>query len=149
MTHRQIQRMAGRCWLCLTGKQLSFIWGVSMAAEKNFEEKVKRFLKDRGAWFIKYWGGGGFTKSGIPDLLVCYRGHFLGIELKGPRGQPSDLQLYHLRQIDQAGGYGILLYPKDYEMFQRFMDCLDSSKTMKTDLCERFPFLTGWQIKNH
>ena len=40
-----------------------------MAAEKNFENKVKKFLKDKGAWVLKYWGGAAYTKSGIPDLL--------------------------------------------------------------------------------
>ncbi len=44
-----------------------------MAAEKNFENKVKAFLKDKGAWVLKYWGGAAYTKSGIPDLLVCFR----------------------------------------------------------------------------
>lgn len=88
-----------------------------MAAEKNFENKVKKFLKDKGAWLLKYWGGAAYTKSGIPDLLVCFNGWFLGIELKAPNGRPSDLQLYNLREIEKAGGIGILLYPKDYEQF--------------------------------
>lgn len=48
-----------------------------MAAEKNFENKVKAFLKDTGAWLLKYWGGAAYTKSGIPDLLVCSDGCFL------------------------------------------------------------------------
>lgn len=111
-----------------------------MAEEKNFEEKVKRLLKDRGAWLVKYWGGGGFTKSGIPDLLVCFRGHFLGIELKGPRGKPSELQLYHLRQIEQAGGYGILLYPQDFDLFLHFLDCLEAHETVKSNLLKGFRF---------
>lgn len=42
-----------------------------MAAEKNFENKVKKFLKENGCWILKYWGGAAFTRSGIPDLLVC------------------------------------------------------------------------------
>lgn len=70
-----------------------------MAAEKNFENKVKKFLKDKGAWVLKYWGGAAYTKSGIPDLLVCFNGWFLGIELKAPNGRPSDLQLYNLREL--------------------------------------------------
>ena len=74
-----------------------------MAAEKNFENKVKKFLKDKGAWVLKYWGGAAYTKSGIPDLLVCFNGWFLGIELKAPNGRPSDLQLYNLREIEKAG----------------------------------------------
>lgn len=45
-----------------------------MAQEKNFENRVKDFLKDMGCWQLKYWGGAVFTKSGIPDLLVCCKG---------------------------------------------------------------------------
>lgn len=89
-----------------------------MAEEKNFETKVKNFLKSEGAWFIKYWGGAAFTKSGIPDLLVCLNGLFMGVELKATHGKPSELQLHTLKQIDEAGGIALLLYPKDFRMFK-------------------------------
>lgn len=92
-----------------------------MAAEKNFENKVKKFLKDNGAWVLKYWGGAAYTKSGIPDLLVCSDGRFLGIEVKAPNGEPSLLQLVNLKKIRESGGYGILLYPKDFEQFKMFI----------------------------
>lgn len=95
-----------------------------MAAEKNFENRVKKFLKDNGCWLLKYWGGAAFTKSGIPDLLVCCKGVFIGIELKAPKGKPSDLQIYNLRQIDRAGGYAVLLYPDHWELFQNFILCI-------------------------
>jgi Holliday junction resolvase len=89
-----------------------------MAAEKNFENRVKKFLKDQGCWFIKYWAGSEFTKSGVPDLLVCCNGHFLGIELKGPKGRPSELQLWNIEQIKKAGGIAMVLYPKDFDEFK-------------------------------
>jgi hypothetical protein len=95
-----------------------------MAAEKNFENKVKKFLKEKGCWILKYWGGAAFTKSGIPDLLVCCKGHFIGVELKAPKGKPSDLQIYNLREIDKSGGYAVLLYPDQWELFQNFILCI-------------------------
>lgn len=100
-----------------------------MAAEKNFENRVKKFLKDKGAWFVKYWGGASmngksFTKSGIPDLLVCCNGSFVAVELKAEKGKPSDLQLYNLKQIDRSGGYAVLLYPEHFELFKNFVDCI-------------------------
>lgn len=97
-----------------------------MAQEKNFENKVKKFLKEQGAYFIKYWGGSMFTKSGVPDLLVCVDGHFLGIELKAQKGKPSALQIYHLKEIENAGGYAILLYPNYFEAFKNFILCIKS-----------------------
>ena len=91
-----------------------------MAAEKNFEIKVKKYLDECGAWYIKYWGGAPYTKSGIPDLLVSSNGQFLGIEIKADKGEPSLLQLHHLKKIRDSGGYGILLYPKDFNEFKKF-----------------------------
>lgn len=100
-----------------------------MASEKNFENKIKQFLQDEGCWFIKYWSGSSssgktFTKEGIPDILCCCNGYFVGIEVKAPNGKPSLLQLHNLKKIDQAGGYGILLYPIDFDLFKNFVDCI-------------------------
>ena len=89
-----------------------------MAAEKQFEQRVKKFLEEQGAYFIKYWGGGQYTKAGIPDVLACVNGMFMGVELKAPRGKPSELQLHNLKKIDEAGGFGVLLYPKDFDLFK-------------------------------
>ena len=93
-----------------------------MAQEKNFEDKVKAYLKNQGCYFIKYWGGAAYTKAGVPDLLVCAWGQFIGIELKAPKGEPSLLQLKHLERIQKAGGWGILLYPGEFEQFKIWLD---------------------------
>ena len=93
-----------------------------MAAEKNFENKVKRFLEEKNCWFIKYWGGAAYTKTGIPDLLVCCNGYFMGVEIKAPKGKQSELQIHNLKKIDEAGGFGILLYPDQFELFKNLVD---------------------------
>jgi Holliday junction resolvase len=92
-----------------------------MAAEKQFETKVKKFLKDQGCWFLKYWAGAAYTKTGIPDLLICCNGCFLGVELKAPNGKPSELQLWNIEQIKKAGGIGLVLYPKDFDSFKELI----------------------------
>lgn len=93
-----------------------------MAAEKNFEIRVKNYLKEQGCYFLKYWGGAAYTKSGVPDLLVCCNGQFMGVEVKAQKGKPSELQIYNLRQIDEAGGLAILLYPDDFEHFKALVE---------------------------
>lgn len=97
-----------------------------MAAEKQFEMKVKKFLKTKGCWSLKYWGGASYTKSGVPDLLVSCSGRFMGIELKAPNGRPSPLQIVNLREIDRSGGFAILLYPDDYALFQSLVQCIQA-----------------------
>jgi hypothetical protein len=65
-----------------------------------------------------------FTKAGIPDILATVEGRFLAIEVKATKGRPSPLQIHQLRQIDKAGGYAILLYPDQYDLFKDFIKCL-------------------------
>lgn len=104
-----------------------------LAAEKNFENKVKDFLKEEGCWFIKYWGGAAYTKSGIPDILVCCNGKFLGVEVKAPNGKPSPLQIHNLKLIDEAGGHGVLLYPNQFEDFKNLVHGIKTFNTALVD----------------
>lgn len=119
-----------------------------MAEEKTFENKVKRFLKDNGAWVLKYWGGAAYTKAGIPDLLVCLNGYFIGIELKASKGRISDLQRYQLRLIEQAGGIGFVLYPEQFELFKNFVGYLKSGDipAASYNIYDVYPFLTDWVL---
>ena len=113
-----------------------------MGQEKNFEDRIKEYLKSKGSWFVKYWGGGEFTKSGVPDILSCINGYFVGIEVKARYGKPSVLQLQNLKKIHLAGGYAVLLYPDEWELFKNFVDCLfldkDNADANYTVLKERW-----------
>ena len=86
-----------------------------VAAEKDFENKIKAFLREQGCWYIKYWAGGGFTTAGVPDLLICCNGRFVAVEVKASTGKPSDLQLKKIRDIRKAGGVAFVLYPDQFE----------------------------------
>lgn len=88
-----------------------------MAQEKNFENKIKKYLEDRGCWFVKYFANR-MTKSGIPDILACVNGYFVGIEVKANNGKPSELQIWNRDKIRQAGGISIVLYPNQFEDFK-------------------------------
>ena len=95
-----------------------------MGAEKTFENKVKKYIKDHGGWEVKFFANR-MTKSGIPDILACVNGYFIGIEVKAEHGKPSKLQKHQREQIHLAGGYSIILYPQDYLLFQSFIDSLN------------------------
>ena len=85
--------------------------------EKAFEEQVKKFLMEQGCWVLKTWSNG-IQREGVPDLLVCCNGFFLGIELKADNGHPSDLQLWNIDWFRKAGGFAMVLYPKDFAMLK-------------------------------
>ena len=86
--------------------------------ETQFKTKVQRFLDEVGAWHVKFMGNQ-FTKAGVPDLLVCIRGQFWGIELKTDVGRVSDLQRLQLGKIEKAGGRAIILRPRDFDRFRK------------------------------
>lgn len=77
---------------------------INTAQEKNFENRLKKYLDEYGCWWIKYWAGAAYTKSGVPDLLVSSDGCFLGIEVKAAHGEPSLLQLRNLKKSDNQEG---------------------------------------------
>lgn len=86
--------------------------------ENVFQKHVTDFLKTQNVWFLKYWGGAQFTRSGVPDILACIDGVFHGIELKTNTGTASKLQLYNIRKIKDAGGQAYILRPKDFESWK-------------------------------
>lgn len=91
-----------------------------MAAEKNFENRLKKFLEDEGCWFVKFFANA-YTKSGIPDILCCCNGYFVAVEVKASNGKPSELQKWNVNQIINADGYGVILYPDQYEEFTELL----------------------------
>lgn len=107
-----------------------------MPGEKNFENQVKKWLHNQGiyatgtpedkmiespvGWFFKVWGGG-YQKSGIPDLLICVNGIFIGCELKAVNGTPSELQEKNIKMINQGNGIGIILYPQGFDDFKEIV----------------------------
>ena len=115
-----------------------------MREEKSLDNKVLDHLEKIGAWSIKYWAGAKFTKSGVPDILACIDGIFYGIEDKASNGRPTMLQLKNLEWIRQAGGYGILLYPHDFENFVQF---IKNPNNMYEWYVENIALQAEWQEK--
>lgn len=83
-----------------------------MAGEKLFENKIKAYLDSIGAYYIKTHGDR-FSKVGTPDIIASVNGHFVALEVKATTGKPSELQLYHLRNIMFTGAYSAIIVPTE------------------------------------
>ncbi len=107
-----------------------------MGDEKLFEGQIKKYFHSVGiypagyatdrmkvpivGWYTKIWGGG-FQKSGIPDILACVNGVMLAIEVKASNGIPSELQKLNISRINKSGGIGVFLYPEGFEQFKELL----------------------------
>ena len=67
-------------------------------SEKAIQKKIIKDLKDRGYWVMKTQGGVAGTPVGAPDIIACYKGEFLGIEVKKIGGKVSESQLFRLQK---------------------------------------------------
>ncbi len=62
-----------------------------------------------------------FGKKGSGDIIGCYRGYFVSIEVKSASGHLSDEQVDFARQVTENGGYAIVARSIDdvVELFRR------------------------------
>lgn len=73
--------------------------------ESRLARRITRLLRSRGAAVFNIHGGDNpFQEVGIPDLLVCFEGRFIGLELKVPGAKVKPRQALLLKRIQDAGG---------------------------------------------
>ena len=77
--------------------------------EKNIENEIKRWLKENNCYFFKVHGSS-FMLPGIPDIIACVNGRFVGIEVKnkGKLKTQSEQQKIHENLIKKSNGIYIL-----------------------------------------
>lgn len=44
------------------------------------------------------------SESGMPDVILCYRGRWVGLEIKKPKGVKGTKQIEFKARIEKAGG---------------------------------------------
>lgn len=99
--------------------------------EKVIENKIKTVLTSLGinCWFFKH-AASAAMKVGIPDIICCIKGRFVGIEVKQEDGIQSDAQKVTGKNIREAGGeYWIVWSYEDFvEQFNEFARKLKHEK---------------------
>ena len=81
---------------------------MAMTPEKKVKNKVVRLLKQYGAYYF-FPATYGMGRSGIPDVVCCLRGYFIGIECKAGKNKPTPLQQKELADIIKAGGVSCVI----------------------------------------
>lgn len=82
---------------------------MAMTPEGKVKKEIKKYLESIGAWYYMPVSNG-MGRVGCPDILACYKGRFVAIEVKAP-GKKSTVTANQQREIDwikQANGLAIV-----------------------------------------
>lgn len=95
--------------------------------EKKVKDKVTKTLREEGVYYFLP-ATHGFGRSGVPDIVCCVNGMFLGIECKAGKGKPTLLQLRELEAIRTAGGETVVIYEENIDMVRLLVRQLSSKR---------------------
>jgi hypothetical protein len=76
--------------------------------EAEITSAIRALLKSLGVFAWKNWSGPMSSPKGIADILGCWKGRFVAIEVKRPGGRISQEQERFLEAIRRHGGIGFV-----------------------------------------
>ncbi len=88
-----------------------------MTPEAKVKKKVVAVLKQHKAYYF-YPVTGGYGHSGVPDVIACHNGRFIGIECKAGTNKPTPLQQKNLDDINTAGGIALIINEDNLGLLQ-------------------------------
>ena len=89
------------------------------------ESRVKKqcvlLLNAHGVYYF-FPVASGYGRVGIPDIIACCDGHFLGIECKAGKNKPTALQEAEMLKIRNAGGTTLVINEDNINELQGWLD---------------------------
>lgn len=95
-----------------------------MTPEGRVKEDLKAYLKSLGdsCWYYMPVPMG-YGKRGVPDFIICYKGHFLAPETKAGKETSKPWQDEQQQQIRAAGGKSLRV--TDIEVVRKWIEAVD------------------------
>lgn len=73
--------------------------------ESKIQSKILEYLRKNNHYAIKVQSA---SKAGVPDIMACIHGRFVGIEVKNEKGVATLLQLLNIDAINNSEGNAII-----------------------------------------
>jgi len=107
---------------------------MAMTPEGKVKKKIVEQLKTLGCYYF-FPATGGYGKSGVPDIVGCYKGKFFGIECKAGKNTATALQEKNLSDIALAGGVAAVVNELNMHDIEELLgDCNGKvAETWQTD----------------
>lgn len=76
---------------------------MALTPEKKVKNKCVKLIQAYDVYYF-FPSMNGFGRSGVPDIICCANGNFLGVECKAGKNEPTELQKLEMKKIRDAGG---------------------------------------------
>ena len=109
--------------------------------ETLFQNRVQNYLKAKKWKYIKVQQ---IALIADPDLVVCVGGRYVELELKASiKSRVEKLQVHKLSLTNKGGGYGLLVYPENWDAVKIFLGNLSKRKLKRQEVeeCLKLPIL--------
>jgi hypothetical protein len=96
---------------------------MAQTPEAKVKNKIKKMLDAREIYhFSPYMAGMG--RSGVPDIIACFKHHFIAIEAKAGNNQPTPLQAREILKIQTCGGHALVINENNLESLEFLLDTI-------------------------
>lgn len=99
---------------------------MGMTPEARVKHAIKKMLKEEFPQVWTYWPvSNGMGAHGIPDMIMCAGGKFIGVEVKAPGKKVTLLQANQLKAIEASGGTTLVLVGEDsVDTLRTMLNCM-------------------------
>lgn len=109
-------------------------WEKDTIFEAELQDKTIKAIREKYGFNVWLFKTHDQCRVGIPDLVICFFGHFVAIELKRPKGRDEQyndsdvtpLQKYNIGLINKARGSAFVgrSVPKIMERLEKIKEAL-------------------------
>lgn len=96
---------------------------MALTPESKVKAKVVKILREEGVYYF-FPATHGYGRSGVPDIICCVAGRFLGIECKAGKNKPTALQVHEIEQIRRAGGMAVVVNEDNWDSVRELVRSL-------------------------
>lgn len=91
-----------------------------MTPEAKVKAKLYKIMKEWGVYYFSPVTGG-YGKSGVPDIICCYKGRFIAIECKAGKNKPTPLQEAEMEKIRTAQGVAAVINEDNIDLLEQIL----------------------------
>jgi Holliday junction resolvase len=106
---------------------------VAQTPEKRVKTKIESILKSERVYYF-FPATGGYGRSGVPDIVACVNGLFLGIECKAGANKPTALQVREIESIRKANGIAVVANEENWDMVRSLVHKMKNYTIMREKL---------------